>query len=114
MFGTQSTDIHISAHPNAAKALSGLVGESSVEGLAFFSLPVELGPEGVKDVHSLGQTTDYEKKLLEACVSELKGNIEKVSPTSLLTYCHIHPIAYDFSYLRLSGIYLCHFKGLNR
>lgn len=70
-------DIHLSASPNAPKALEGLVGKEA-EGIDFFSLPVELGPDGVKDVHSLGSLTDYEKKLLSACVGELKGNITKV------------------------------------
>lgn len=69
-------DIHISASPNAEKALAGLIGSDS--GIEFFSLPVELGPDGVKDVHSLGQITDAEKKLFEAAVGELKGSISKV------------------------------------
>lgn len=74
-------DIHISAHPNAEKALKGLVGDET-SGLDFFSLPIELGPDGVKDVHSLGQISDSEKELLKACVAELKGNIEKVRYTT--------------------------------
>ena len=52
---------------------------SEAEGIEFFSLPVELGPDGVKDVHSLGKVTEYEQKLLSACVGELKGNIAKGS-----------------------------------
>ncbi|CAD6581578.1 MAG: hypothetical protein CYPHOPRED_001655 [Cyphobasidiales sp. Tagirdzhanova-0007] len=71
----EDTYIHISAHPSAAKALSGLTKDT--EGIEFFSLPVELGPDGVKDVHVLGQVTPHEQKLLAACVGELKGNIEK-------------------------------------
>ena len=69
-------DIHMSASPSAAKALAGLTSDS--EGLDFFSLPVELGPDGVKEVHGLGQITEHEKNLIKACVGELKGNIEKV------------------------------------
>jgi len=73
--------IHIDGLDGASSALSGLVGESS--GMEYFSLPVELGPDGIKQVHSLGQPSDYEKKLLEACVGELKGSIEK--GTSFIT-----------------------------
>jgi malate dehydrogenase len=70
-------DIHLSASPNAKKALEGLVG-SDTEGIEFFSLPVKLGKDGVEDVLSLGQVTEHEKELLKACVGELRGNIEKV------------------------------------
>lgn len=80
-----SIDIHVSAHPNATKALSGLIGDAA--GIEFFSLPVELGPDGVKDVHSLGQVTDYEKKLLQTAANELKGNIEKVSSSVKQPLC---------------------------
>jgi malate dehydrogenase len=73
---SQLADIHISAHPNAEKALKGLVGDD-ISGLDFFSLPIELGPEGVKDVHSLGKISDSEQELMKACVAELKGNIER-------------------------------------
>lgn len=71
----EDTYIHMSASPSAAKALAGLTSDS--EGLDFFSLPVELGPDGVKEVHGLGQITEHEKNLIKACVGELKGNIEK-------------------------------------
>jgi len=73
----EDTYIHLSASPSAAKSLASLIGEG--ESLEFFSLPVELGPDGVKEVHSLGQISDHEKELLKACVGELKGNIEKGS-----------------------------------
>jgi len=37
-----------------------------------------LQPEGAKQAHNVvGNANDYEKKLLEACYSGLKGNIEK-------------------------------------
>lgn len=70
-----SSDIYVEGNQNASSALSSLVGSSS--SLEYFSLPVELGPDGIKAVHSLGQVNDYEKGLLEACVAELKGSIEK-------------------------------------
>ncbi|KAJ9134467.1 malate dehydrogenase [Pleurostoma richardsiae] len=47
-------------------------------GLDFFSVPVELGPNGAeKAVNILGDITDKEKKLLEVAITGLKGNIEK-------------------------------------
>ena len=47
-------------------------------GCDYFSVPVELGPDGAQKAHNIiGSATDYEKKLLEACYSGLKGNIEK-------------------------------------
>lgn len=47
-------------------------------GCDFFSVPIELGPNGAeKAVDAIGDITEKEKKLLEACVSGLKGNIEK-------------------------------------
>jgi len=67
--------ICIDGNQNASSALSSLVSETS--GIEYFSLPCELGPDGIKDVHSLGKVNDYEKGLLEACVAELKGSIEK-------------------------------------
>ncbi|GAA5856185.1 hypothetical protein JCM9279_000930 [Rhodotorula babjevae] len=45
--------------------------------LSFFSVPVELGPNGVEKVHPLGDLTAYEKELLEACLGELPGSITK-------------------------------------
>ncbi|KAI5255184.1 malate dehydrogenase [Aureobasidium subglaciale] len=47
------------------------------QGVDFFASQVELGPEGVEKIHPVGQITDYEQKLLDACLKDLKGNIEK-------------------------------------
>jgi len=47
-------------------------------GCDFFSVPVELGPNGVeKATNPLANITDKEKSLLKACTEGLKGNIEK-------------------------------------
>lgn len=51
------------------------------EGVNFFASEVEFGPEGVKKIHPLPKTNDYENQLLDACIKDLKGNIKKVSPT---------------------------------
>ncbi|PPQ66598.1 hypothetical protein CVT24_006909 [Panaeolus cyanescens] len=70
--------------------LRGLNGEKGVvtptfvqsplfadQGVDFFSSNVELGPNGVEKIHPIGQVTEYEEKLLAACLPELKKNIEK-------------------------------------
>jgi malate dehydrogenase len=61
--------------------LPGVPGGSAIAektGCDFFSVPVELGPNGVeKAIDILGDITDKEKALLDACVKGLKGNITK-------------------------------------
>ncbi|KAJ7916330.1 lactate/malate dehydrogenase [Mycena leptocephala] len=70
--------------------LRGLNGEKGVvtptfvksplfadQGIDFFSSNVELGPNGVEKIHPIGELSAEEKKLLEACLPELKKNIEK-------------------------------------
>ncbi|TFL05618.1 lactate/malate dehydrogenase [Pterulicium gracile] len=70
--------------------LRGLNGEKGVvtptfvksdlfadKGIDFFSSNVELGVNGVEKIHPLGELSASEEKLLEACLPELKKNIEK-------------------------------------
>src|SRR5271156_5426600 len=65
------------------------------KGIDFFASKVELGPDGVQQIHDVGKVTKHEEKLLEACLSgelisvqipisdranapvDLKKNIEK-------------------------------------
>ncbi|KAJ7843827.1 hypothetical protein B0H13DRAFT_2412418, partial [Mycena leptocephala] len=47
------------------------------QGIDFFSSNVELGPNGIEKIHPIGELSAEEKKLLEACLPELKKNIEK-------------------------------------
>lgn len=47
------------------------------QGIDFFSTKVELGPSGVEKIHEVGDITPFEQKLLDACLKDLKGNIEK-------------------------------------
>ncbi|KAF5358885.1 hypothetical protein D9757_012301 [Collybiopsis confluens] len=74
----------------ANSLLRGLAGEKGVvtptfvysplfadKGIDFFSSPVELGVNGVEKIHPLGKLSASEEKLLEACLPELKKNIEK-------------------------------------
>jgi len=70
--------------------LRGLNGEKGVitptfvksplftdQGIDFFSSNVELGPNGVEKIYPIGELSAEEKKLLDACLPELKKNIEK-------------------------------------
>ncbi|KAF4982215.1 hypothetical protein FZEAL_2099 [Fusarium zealandicum] len=47
------------------------------QGIEFFSSRVELGPDGVKEIHPIGKVDANEEKLVEACLGDLKKNIEK-------------------------------------
>lgn len=47
------------------------------QGCEFFSSRVELGPNGVEKIHPVGKITDYEQKLLDVCIKDLAGNIQK-------------------------------------
>ncbi|ESZ89835.1 malate dehydrogenase [Sclerotinia borealis F-4128] len=47
------------------------------QGVDFFASKVELGPDGVKEILKVGKINDFEKKLLEACLADLKKNIQK-------------------------------------
>jgi len=61
---------------------TGIVTCSYVEstlypGAAFFSSPVELGPNGVKEVRPIGAISAYEEQLLQEMLPELIGQIQK-------------------------------------
>ena len=47
------------------------------QGVDFFASKVELGPEGVAKIHEVGKVTAEEQSLLDACLADLKKNIEK-------------------------------------
>lgn len=51
--------------------------ESNVTEAEFFSSKIELGPEGVKKIHGLGELTEFEKKGLGEAIPELQKSIEK-------------------------------------
>ena len=86
----EPTFIHLDGVPG------GDVVKKEVNGLDYFSVPVELGPEGVKEARSYGkvgrpmylcfdhgktdfsqQISDYEQKLIDACLPDLEKNIAK-------------------------------------
>jgi len=61
--------------------LPGVPGGDAIAketGLDYFSVPIELGKDGVKEAKNvIGSANAAEKKLLEACYAGLKGNIAK-------------------------------------
>ncbi|CAK5275975.1 unnamed protein product [Mycena citricolor] len=74
----------------ANAVLRGLNGEKGVitptfvksplfadKGIEYFSSNVELGVNGVEQIFPIGELSAEEEKLLEACLPELKKNIEK-------------------------------------
>ena len=67
----ENTFIHLDGVPG------GDAVKAEVNGLEYFSCPVELGPDGVKEAKSYGKVSSYEQKLLDACLPDLKSNIQK-------------------------------------
>jgi malate dehydrogenase len=61
--------------------LPGVPGGDAIAkatGCDFFSVPIELGPNGAeKAIDVVSSANEHEKKLLEACYTGLKGNISK-------------------------------------
>lgn len=47
------------------------------QGIDFFASKVELGPNGAEKINPVGAVNEYEQKLLEACLGDLKKNIQK-------------------------------------
>ena len=68
----------------AAQGVKGVVEPTFVDsplykdqGVEFFASKVELGPEGVEKILPVGNLTQHEQGLLDACLVDLKKNIEK-------------------------------------
>lgn len=74
----------------AGSVLKGLAGETDIteptyidnplfksEGVDFFSTRVTLGPEGVKEVHPLGNLSTAEEEMIATAKETLKKNIKK-------------------------------------
>merc|ERR1711964_5989 len=47
------------------------------QGVEFFASKVLLGPNGVEEIQDVGKITAEEQKLLDACLDDLKKNIQK-------------------------------------
>ncbi|KAI8378351.1 putative MDH1-malate dehydrogenase precursor, mitochondrial [Blakeslea trispora] len=71
----ECTYVDLDADKQGSAGIKGLIGQE----VQYFSVPVELGSEGVEKILPLGQLNDYEQKLLTAATSELKGSINKGS-----------------------------------
>ncbi|KAF8327940.1 NAD-malate dehydrogenase [Cantharellus anzutake] len=65
--------VHLSADSEGGKEVVKEIGTE----LAYFSAPVELGPNGVEKIFPLGKTTEYEKELIKAAIADLQDNISK-------------------------------------
>lgn len=63
------------------------------QGVEYFASQVTFDKNGVNKIHDLGQLDASEQKLIDACLPELKKNIEKVSR---LMY-HVHVFLTDLS-----------------
>jgi len=50
-------------------------------GVDFFASEIEFGPEGVKKIHALPTTNEYENELLATALKDLKANIKTVRQT---------------------------------
>ncbi|KAL5340378.1 lactate/malate dehydrogenase [Aspergillus crustosus] len=68
----------------AAQGEKGVVEPTFVEsplykdqGVDFFASKVELGPNGVEKINPVGPVSEYEQKLLDAALVDLKKNIQK-------------------------------------
>ncbi|KAJ8454519.1 hypothetical protein ONZ51_g12978 [Trametes cubensis] len=67
------TFVNLTADKEGGDALKKEIGRD----LEYFSAPVELGPEGVVKINSLGKISEYESTLIKNAVPELATNIEK-------------------------------------
>jgi len=65
--------VDLNADPAGGNAVKKALGAEP----AFFSAPVELGPDGVAKIYPLGKVTESEEALLKAAIPELLTNIEK-------------------------------------
>lgn len=71
----ECTYVDLAADAEGAASVKNVVGSE----LEYFSVPVELGVNGVEKILPIGDINDFEQKLVAAAISELKGNIVKGS-----------------------------------
>jgi len=53
------------------------VSSSLIQGVPYFASPVQLGPNGIHEVHSYGKISEYEQKKLNEAIPELQASIKK-------------------------------------
>ena len=68
----------------AAQGEKGVVEPTFVDsplykdrGIDFFASKVELGPNGVEQIHEIGKITPKEQEMLDVCLKDLEKNINK-------------------------------------
>lgn len=74
--------VDLAADEAGGKAVKDVIGND----IAFFSVPLTLGPNGVEKIQSLGDISSFESELIKKSIESLKGNIEKgvsFKPTKL-------------------------------
>lgn len=71
----ECTYVDLAADASGAAGVKDLIGSE----LQYFSVPVELGANGVEKILPIGDINSYEQKLVAAAIGELKGNIVKGS-----------------------------------
>ncbi|KAJ1023405.1 hypothetical protein NDA18_004929 [Ustilago nuda] len=65
--------VDLTADAAGAKEVTAVIGNET----PFFSVPLQLGPNGVEKILPLGKLNDYESELIKKAVVDLKGNINK-------------------------------------
>ncbi|KAF2752899.1 malate dehydrogenase [Pseudovirgaria hyperparasitica] len=80
MAGARFTESLLKASQGEKNVIEPTFVESHLykdQGVTYFASNVELGPNGVEKIHPVGKLTAHEQGLLDACLKDLKGNIEK-------------------------------------
>ncbi|CCF50069.1 hypothetical protein NDA11_000820 [Ustilago hordei] len=65
--------VDLTADAAGAKEVTAVIGNET----PFFSVPLQLGPNGVEKILPLGKLNDYESELIKKAVVDLNGNINK-------------------------------------
>jgi len=65
--------VNLDADKEGGKKIKEEIGKD----LAYFSVPLELGKNGVEKILPIGNTTDFEKELIKAALGDLESNINK-------------------------------------
>ncbi|KDN42206.1 putative MDH1-malate dehydrogenase precursor, mitochondrial [Tilletiaria anomala UBC 951] len=65
--------VDLTSDQSGAKAIIDVIGDQT----AFFSVPVQLGKNGVEKILPIGKVNDYESGLIKKAVEDLAGNISK-------------------------------------
>lgn len=66
------TYVDLDAEAGGKEVASGLGGN-----VQYFSVPVQLGKNGVEKILPLGKVNDYEQDLIKKAVADLSGNVSK-------------------------------------